>query len=141
MVAEFTSVEQTSPSGAARPEARGEELSLAELRAELQQIDAELLRLFAERQRLARRAGAMKWRRGWPLYDPEQAVRHLELLLQEGARRQLPREEVRALYRTLHRAALNEQRSLTRSEHPTRAVSFGEEEIPMKRGGGDDAAR
>ena len=110
MVAKFNSVGQEDPKTEAHTESEGEEQSLADVRSALQQIDEEILRLFAKRQRIARRAGEIKWRRDCPLYDPIQATKHLALLLREGARRGISHEDVRALYQSLHCAALNEQR-------------------------------
>ena len=112
MVAELTSTGRASPREQAHAEAEGEAQPLKELRTALQQLDGEFLRLFAERQRLARRAGEIKWKRGWPLYDPTQATKHLALLLREGVRWGLSHEDIHALYQGLHRAALNEQRRI-----------------------------
>jgi chorismate mutase len=71
---------------------------LARLRAEIEGIDRELIRLIARRVELARRVGAVKHTAGLPALDParEAAVirRVSEVARQEGA----PEEDVRYLF-------------------------------------------
>ncbi|HEU4988469.1 MAG: chorismate mutase [Gemmatimonadota bacterium] len=72
--------------------------SLARLRAEIEQVDREVIRLIARRIDLARQVGAVKRAAGLPALDPgrEAAVirRVSEVAREEGA----PEEDVRYLF-------------------------------------------
>jgi len=71
---------------------------LARLRAEIEGVDRELIRLIAKRVELARQVGAVKHAAGLPALDParEAAVirRVSEVAREEGA----PEEDVRYLF-------------------------------------------
>jgi chorismate mutase len=54
---------------------------LVRLRAEIEAIDGDLIRLLAQRVRLARRAGAVKQATGLPAFDP---VREAAVLRRAG---------------------------------------------------------
>ncbi len=72
--------------------------ALAALRRELEQLDAELVRLLAKRERLARAIGAEKRAAGIPTLDPAReaaVVRRAAALAREH---ELDEEDVRAVF-------------------------------------------
>ncbi|GAB4173208.1 MAG: hypothetical protein Tsb0017_21560 [Geothermobacteraceae bacterium] len=55
-----------------------------QIREEIDQLDAELLRIFNRRAQLALDIGALKKERGLPIYDPEREKRILERVTRDN---------------------------------------------------------
>ena len=76
---------------------------LAEIRAEIDRIDLELLKLLEERTNLALEARAAKAALGRPVHDPEREAKLLERVSGRGAGALSP-EDLRALWELLMEA-------------------------------------
>src|SRR3989440_12672458 len=97
-------------------------MKIEDWRAQIDEVDNELLRLLNRRARLAARIGGMKLRAGLPLYDPD---REREVLARACRANAGPLDE-RAGAR-IFRRVMRETRAL-----PTR----GAERLPGRAGGG-----
>jgi chorismate mutase / prephenate dehydratase len=78
---------------------------IAELRAKIDAIDMELLRLLNERAKVARDIGAIKSREGLPIYSPEREDRVIRSLI-DRSQGPLTPEAIRAIYCEIMSAAL-----------------------------------
>lgn len=91
-------------------------ISLPALRKRIDQVDRSLVRLLNQRALLARRVGALKRRRGLPVFDGkrEQAVlRHVI----RASRGSLPTTSLRAVFRAILRQSRElEKQSVVRSK-------------------------
>lgn len=74
-----------------------DEMSLEELRSQIDRIDDRLLELLAERVKLALRIGAVKEQGGLPVYDPERE-RNIFLRLCQRAQAPLTPDVVRRVF-------------------------------------------
>lgn len=78
---------------------------LATLRAQIDAIDSELLRMLNERARIAKDIGTIKNREGLPIYSPEREERVLRALTEKSEGPLTP-EAIRAIYREIMSASL-----------------------------------
>jgi chorismate mutase / prephenate dehydratase len=78
---------------------------IAELRAKIDAIDLELLRLLNERANVAREIGVVKSREGLPIYSPEREDRVIRSLIDRSSGPLKP-EAIRAIYCEIMSAAL-----------------------------------
>lgn len=72
--------------------------ALVALRRELEQLDAELVRLLAERERLARAIGAAKRAAGIPTLDPAREAAVVRRAAALARDHELDEEDVRAVF-------------------------------------------
>lgn len=78
---------------------------LATLRAQIDAIDSELLKMLNERARIAKDIGTIKNRDGLPIYSPEREERVLRALTEKSDGPLTP-EAIRAIYREIMSASL-----------------------------------
>jgi chorismate mutase len=95
--------------------------SLAELRAEIERVDATIISAIAERMQLARAVGRLKAATGQAVTDPAReaaVVARASVLAREAG---LPEDEIRALYWRLLAVSRRAQHDLTcsRRESPS----------------------
>lgn len=76
--------------------------TLAALRAEIDQVDGELLRVLGRRMELSRRIGAVKRARGMRVVQEQRYARLLGHKLEEGEKMGMPAEFLRRLFALIH---------------------------------------
>lgn len=91
-------------------------LELENLRTELQNLDAEFIRLLSERQRVAREIGAIKHRTGIPFAQPEiwnkRCLERRKLAITRGVHPDL----VSQVFECIHRFSIDLQQQHTTDE-------------------------
>ena len=96
---------------------------IAELRAKIDAIDLELLRLLNERASVAREIGVIKSREGLPIYSPEREDRVIRSLIDRSSGPLKP-EAIRAIYCEIMSAALALEKDV--AAEVAEAVAFAE---------------
>jgi chorismate mutase/prephenate dehydratase len=87
-------------------------MTLAELRAQVDLLDDQLLRLLHERADLVHQIGNVKKEAGLEIYAPEREEQLLQSLSARGAGRLTP-ESIRAIYREIMSASLAVEKTIT----------------------------
>lgn len=91
-------------------------LELENLRAELQNLDEEFIRLLSERQRIAREIGAIKHRTGTPFVQPEiwneRCLERRKLAIAYGVHPDL----VLQVFESIHRFSIDLQQQHTTTD-------------------------
>jgi chorismate mutase/prephenate dehydratase len=87
-------------------------MTLAELRAQIDLLDQQLLRLLNERADLVHQVGTLKKQSGLEIYSPEREEQLLENLVARNAGRLRP-ESIRAIYREIMSASLALEKTIT----------------------------
>ncbi|OPX64257.1 MULTISPECIES: chorismate mutase [unclassified Methanoregula] len=83
-------------------------MSLDAVRAEISKVDSEIIRLIAERQKLAGRIARIKIAHSLPVHDGERANNVLESVYEQATERRIDAVSVRKIFEIL--IAMSEER-------------------------------
>ncbi len=97
-------------------------MTIEEIRAEITQIDEEIIRLIAQRQNLAKKVAAVKQTEGIPVHDNQRKTDVLEYVMKLAKAHKIDPVPVKTVFETLISMNEKEQRATMGKSVPPRKL-------------------